>query len=703
MSSRSLVYVFLLIGRIWALPIGGAVDSSYDAWATALSDVGPLILLIGERSTKQLLRDVRGVSEAFSLAAAPLGLVSIVTSLLRVSGSHRLRSFLGFEQESRSVAALEMSRVNCNGIHTELVDGYLVRTTAATSTLHAGAAGVSALQCDLTVEAVRDIVTQLLSCHAYEAQKVRLKVPSTDAKLRWCSQVLMSNLQNGMDDQLLELIAAALQVNLLDPKADGLRSQIKHALHLPSNHVFSPNSKKVESVNTISFTFTFDAISEYCTANMTSRKFSILIGIMSMLTIVALYVIELHFSLGWKLSTGWLLTTLGYLGIVTFVTLAALHIQRACHSIPLRPKNAHLSQQWRDGLVIATQSDSKQGADFLTAVDDDRQSFEAIWLSPLTRLACIKADAIGVSLTLSFLCHYLGLRSSSWWLGICELAICISAAFARSLTKSMPTKFGQDPNNTAHSKLEWRCYSTGLIKVQNVSEVDGKSPSHPRRLDLRIYSTDNSVSSPAVAETIAWHTASLALKDQAVLSWILEKTGMRLWSSPEGQQGGCRAMVVSFNGGLLASEGLVSNDAIMCVAFSCQTANLIAPTAWLARAIMRQPRWMVDRGALCSITDTIGKVHIPALSSIMSWWTVSELRNGPSDNQENLQWAFLLLNSAFFALLQSASSLDQDLVTSFAGLHKGTNPNSESAAQAFFKRIKSEQVTSSICSSKDLL
>jgi hypothetical protein len=92
--------IFLTFPR-YALgaPIGGAVDSSYDAWATALSDIGPLILLVGERSTKQLLRDVRGFASAFSLATAPLGLVSVVTSLVRMRGSHRLRSFLGYELE----------------------------------------------------------------------------------------------------------------------------------------------------------------------------------------------------------------------------------------------------------------------------------------------------------------------------------------------------------------------------------------------------------------------------------------------------------------------------------------------------------------------------------------------------------------------------------------------------------------------------
>ncbi|KAJ9614280.1 hypothetical protein H2200_002416 [Cladophialophora chaetospira] len=333
-----------------------------------------------------------------------------------------------------------MSRVNCNGVHPELIDGYLVRTTAATSAHHSGAIGVSTLQSSLSEDTVKDVVTQLNSCHAYEAAKRRLQVPSTDAKLRWCSQIVIEDTsKDNPCDQLLELLSAATQVDLLDQKSASLRNEMRYTLGLGLEGSSSATKSKAEGIkvaingdDTISFVITFDAISEYCTANATSRKISFLIGSISLALILSLYVLELKYSLAWRLSTGWILALLGYLGIVVFVTLAARHIQRSSHSIPLRPRNAHLSQPWTDGLVIAAQSDSKTGAEMLTAATGGRQSFEAVWLRPLTSWACIKADFIGTSLTLSFLCHYLGLRSSTWWLGLSELVICISAAFARS-------------------------------------------------------------------------------------------------------------------------------------------------------------------------------------------------------------------------------------------------------------------------------
>lgn len=706
MSPVSLPSVLLLIGQAWALPIGGSVDSSYDTWATALSDVGPLVLLVGERSTKQLLRDVRGIGGAFSLAAAPLGLVSIVTSLLRMSGSHRMRSFLGYEQESRSVAALEMSRVNCNGVHAELIDGHLVRTTAAMSALHAGAVGVSALQSTITPTADRDIVTQLQSCHAYEATKQRLRVPSTDAGLRWCAQILIDGFdEEALEAQLCELLANALQANLLGEKSEILRRQLKTALHLPDASPGQGANKKEDHVkvlnlgaNPISFVLTFDAVSEYCSAQDTSQRVSFLIGFVSLLTILSLYLVELRYSLLWKMSTGWLLTILGYFGIVTFVTLAARHILRASHSIPLGPKSAHLSQAWKSGLVVATQSDSKTGADLLTVASGGHQVFEAMWLKPLTSLACVKADVIGLCLTLSFLCHYLGLRSSSWWLGVCELIVCISAAFARSLTKRKPLQFRLRESQKSPVRVDWRCCGTGLITVQSSIEVDGVVQPKASRLDLRVYSSDSNIPPPAFAESLAFQTAVLCLGNRDMMSWIIEKCGMRFWLTKTGPGDATHAVVVSFDGGIIAQEGLVTSDVTMCVAFACTTGGLAAPTAWLVRAIMRQPRWRVNRKAFCSINDTIGKVHIPSLSSIMAWWTMSELRNGHRDNQENLQWAFLLINTAFFLLLHSMAessdlAVDASLVKSLSDLHRVVSP-SHKVVQDFFERLKTESTVS---------
>ncbi|OCK78584.1 hypothetical protein K432DRAFT_259571, partial [Lepidopterella palustris CBS 459.81] len=67
-----------------------------------LSGIAPLVVLIGEKNTKQVLRDVRGFHNVYSLAVAPLGLISVLTSLIRLRGSRHLRAFIGYELEARA-------------------------------------------------------------------------------------------------------------------------------------------------------------------------------------------------------------------------------------------------------------------------------------------------------------------------------------------------------------------------------------------------------------------------------------------------------------------------------------------------------------------------------------------------------------------------------------------------------------------------
>jgi hypothetical protein len=65
---------------------------------------------------------------------------------------------------------------------------------------------------------------------------------------------------------------------------------------------------------------------------------------------------------------------------------------------------------------------------------------------------------------------------------------------------------------------------------------------------------------------------------------------------------------------------------------------------------MRQPQW-VQMNTTSPFSMPVGSVHIPTLGSMMNWWTVSEDRNDMGNLQRNLQWAFLLVNLAFFVKL----------------------------------------------------
>jgi len=67
------------------------------------------------------LHNICGLADAVSLAAAPLSLLSVVTSLIKCCGIERLWAFISYELEARAVGAIEMTQVNCGDIYAEIV------------------------------------------------------------------------------------------------------------------------------------------------------------------------------------------------------------------------------------------------------------------------------------------------------------------------------------------------------------------------------------------------------------------------------------------------------------------------------------------------------------------------------------------------------------------------------------------------------
>jgi hypothetical protein len=173
------------------------------------------------------------------------------------------------------------------------------------------------------------------------------------------------------------------------------------------------------------------------------------------------------------------------------------------------------------------------------------------------------------------------------------------------------------------------------------------------RMDARAYSTERSNRRvPTSAEHIAWHAARLCIANAKIVNGVMSLTGMMLAVTADSHSSsdGTIAILASFNGGILVSEGLASPNTRLLISFRASPQSLCAPTPLLARAIMRQPQW-VQINTATPLSMPVGNVHIPSLGSMMNWWTVSEDRNDMGDLQSNLQWAFLLVNLAFFVKL----------------------------------------------------
>ncbi|KAH0563337.1 hypothetical protein GP486_002099 [Trichoglossum hirsutum] len=678
------------------------IEPGTDAWAEALSGVGPLILLVGERSIKQLLRNARGFHNAFSLAAAPLGLLSMVTSVIRLCGPQRLRAFIGYELEARVAAAVEMTRVNCGGVHAEMVDGYLVRSTAADPSGQAIA--VSKLEGDFDALAA-EAEMQIRACASFERKKSLARIPSDIAPFRWCLQMTASAPDRKVAGSMIETLVRAVGIQHVDDatrrfqttlagsygeQGDGGSRGSALAGAAPNGREEgltseeSSNSHRTPPSPQLTFLCSLEAVSEFATSSPVAGVLATFLGIASFSSVLCLQIIAL-WQKKWHFSAGWILMFVGYAGIVVSVSAGVVLIRSSCICVELKNRSAN-NAEWVDGVVISvknTDSMDTAGSSFMTS-PKRAQIFEAVWKKDLTARQSFLATTIVMLLVASFVSHYLGLRSSRWWISVGELFICLISAFARSITKDRQERFTVVPG----LKIDKRCTSTGVIRMQK-SEKMNPSPRTTRGLDFRSYARLSNDLSPVSAEQIAWHAATLCVEDGRVLSKVMELTGMLVTVSKQGQEAGDRAVLVSFFGGILVDEGLLFPGARMAVAFSSPIGELAAPTPLLARAIMRQPQWMVENPEMGGGAVPLGNVYIFSVNSMMDWWTVSEDRNDLGDLQRNLQWPFVLVNLAFFIALLTLPETDPELVAAVAAAQKVTGNEKEVAEDvvAFLKLL----------------
>lgn len=85
------------------------VQDSADTWASVIANVAPLMALVGERNAKEYMRTASSWHQFSLLAAAPLGILSIMVSALRLTGSDFLRRLVGRNSERRSEALVELT------------------------------------------------------------------------------------------------------------------------------------------------------------------------------------------------------------------------------------------------------------------------------------------------------------------------------------------------------------------------------------------------------------------------------------------------------------------------------------------------------------------------------------------------------------------------------------------------------------------
>jgi len=89
-----------------------ALTSTNDAWASVLANVAPLMILVGERHAKEYIRTMSTFPEVLLLAFAPIGILSILISSIRLVGAPVLRRLIGRDSERKADAMVELTPIS---------------------------------------------------------------------------------------------------------------------------------------------------------------------------------------------------------------------------------------------------------------------------------------------------------------------------------------------------------------------------------------------------------------------------------------------------------------------------------------------------------------------------------------------------------------------------------------------------------------
>ncbi|KAK2669046.1 hypothetical protein RAB80_014572 [Fusarium oxysporum f. sp. vasinfectum] len=94
---------------LYALMIVGiSADDLSDFSNNLATDIGPLLALFGESMTRQYLSESTTFLDYFIFAMAPIGIITVIVSAIRVCGHSSLRAFIGRSQEGDGIVEAEL-------------------------------------------------------------------------------------------------------------------------------------------------------------------------------------------------------------------------------------------------------------------------------------------------------------------------------------------------------------------------------------------------------------------------------------------------------------------------------------------------------------------------------------------------------------------------------------------------------------------
>lgn len=623
----------------WPTKRGISIDNAQDEWATLIAGVAPLVLLVGERVTKQHLRESSARADYYLLGASPFGLVTSVISLLRLVSLPMVNRLIGRSDELLQDTCKEITPVNTGNINSILEGGRVQRGTPETEQGPTGVSTnvVSRLHFWEFSTNVQELAGEIMRIRESLQQMDNAYNHSTDLKIPTHNALLVGEIETARrhSDVILE-IKQLYGLGTTDDKCS-----------------------KVAGTFSIKVTAVGGEVN-FVGGEVRSSAAKVLLVLVSVASMLAIHILSL-FDSDWQVTLGWVLVVAGYLGLLISVLLYADAIKQRIDttSVQLGPhipdgdtycalQNGNLDQEGKSGYALPV---SALGGVDIVKISTLRQP---------SIIAQLLGTFAGGSFLASFLIHYLGLRSVQWWVSICELAVCLVMVAVRTAVARIPVVFVEND-----ASFDYDLRSVGVIwpeAKKRANVADDVSLPYQDFKCLRLFFNIRKMGVKTEGDTVA---ALLAAKLRSMESTsrqrIYDMIGfgdcqiVRLgnWSS--------RLVVIHCGGtGLLTTEGFVrpSEPLAWATEFALEQIDEESLIGWVIQGMNRNVKLQL----LSQFKDlTNSAVYIPATNSIVDWWLRSEGSNEWEYNVRNLQWSGSLALAILLSKLASDRRLDKEV------------------------------------------
>jgi len=622
-----------------------SIESAQDDWSSLIAGIAPLVLLVGERITKQHLRESSSRFDYYILAATPLGLVTSVVSLLRLVSLPIVIRLIGRTDELLQDACKEITPVNTGSVHSILEEGKVQRGVPATQK---GATGIST-----------DVVSRL---HFWKFRTTIAELSAESKRIRHTLQKLDQAYRHSADPTIPT--HNALIVGQFENERPWFEV-------LPDiKQIYGINGPKDEKVEQIKGTLSIKVTAvggevNYVQGEVRSDTSKIFLVITSIVFMFTIHIAALYDN-NWQVTLSWVFVVTGYIGLLLSVCVYAEAIKHRIDTTPveLGPhvpeggtfcalQNGNLDQEGKTGYYLPVGR--------LGGVDVVRIST----LRHPSAYAQLLGTVAGMAFVASFLLHYLGLRSVQWWVSICELAVCFIMVGVRALLARQPIAF-----LPSRSSFDFDLRSIGVITPQaqkTATVVDTDTPSQTFacvRLFLGTRYMDVKTEGDTVAGILA---SSLIQMDNTSRQRIFDTVGLKNCQMIK-IPGSTNCVIIHCGGtGLLTTEGFVRplKPLVWSTEFTLTQLEEESLIGWVAHGMTRNEELYLLR-QFKGLTKEA--VHIPATNMIVDWWLRSEGSNNWEFNARNLQWSGALALALVLSMAFCDQTLDSDIRPSLVKL-----------------------------------